>query len=221
MSAGPGSESTSRHTIRARAIDEAGRAVDGFDWRRGLLFRTYAVHWLYQAFRSYLYNFGQMVRVPVYLQKAMKHVKAAVARLGDPAASAEAIALEAGLGVHLVESALAASRSTFSIDAPLSSDAEGTGLSEVLRDQSTSEVYSVEMEDITLEDGLKEALDKLSDRERYVIEMRFGINRDREHTLSEVADELGVSLERVRQIQVRAIHKMKTPRLRKAIDPFL
>ena len=49
------------------------RAVDGFDWRRGLLFRTYAVHWLNQAFRSYLYNFGHTVRVPVYLQKAMKH----------------------------------------------------------------------------------------------------------------------------------------------------
>jgi RNA polymerase primary sigma factor len=64
-------------------------------------------------------------------------------------------------------------------------------------------------------------MDRLSERERFVIEMRFGISREREHTLSEVAKELGVSLERVRQIQVRAINKMKTPGLRKAIDPFL
>lgn len=195
------------------------RAVDGFDWRRGLLFRTYAVHWLNQAFRSYLYNSGQTVRVPVYLQKAMKHVRAAIQRLGDPNATSEAIAAEADLGVHLVESALAARRSTLSMDTPLSED--GVGLVELIGSDEASEVYSTDMEDVSLVEGLGGAMDRLSDRERYVIEMRFGINREREHTLSEVARELGVSLERVRQIQVRAINKLKTPTLRKAIDPFL
>ena len=197
------------------------RAVDGFDWRRGLLFRTYAVHWLNQAYRSYLYNNGQTVRVPVYLQKAMKHVRAAQDKLG-PDASVAAIAEAADLGEHLVESALAASRSTLSIDSPFSvgDDASG-GLAEVLGQADDSGVYSTEMEEVTLEDGIHDAMDRLSERERYVIEMRFGINREREHTLSEVAQELGVSLERVRQIQVRAISKMKTPGLRKAIDPFL
>lgn len=197
------------------------RAVDGFDWRRGLLFRTYAVHWLNQAYRSYLYNNGQTVRVPVYLQKAMKHVRAAQDRLGPDASVAE-IAEAADLGEHLVESALAASRSTLSIDSPFSAgdDASG-GLAEVLGQADDTGVYSTEMEEMTLEDGIHDAMDRLSERERYVIEMRFGINREREHTLSEVAKELGVSLERVRQIQVRAISKMKTPVLRKAIDPFL
>jgi RNA polymerase primary sigma factor len=161
------------------------------------------------------------VRVPVYLQKAMKHVRSAIERIGDPKASAEAIAEEAGLGVHLVESALAASRSTLSMDMPLSTDGEGVGLADLIGGEEDGEMYSTDMEEITLEDGLNEAMDRLSDRERYVIEMRFGINREREHTLSEVAQELGVSLERVRQIQVRAISKMKTPSLRKAIDPFL
>ena len=196
------------------------RAVDGFDWRRGLLFRTYAVHWLNQAYRSYLYNNGQTVRIPVYLQKAMKHVRRAKNRLG-PDASVKDIAAEADLGEHLVESALAASRSTYSIDSPFGSgDADGT-LSEVLSQADDAPVYSVGMEDVTLEDGIHGAMDRLSERERFVIEMRFGIHREREHTLSEVAKELGVSLERVRQIQVRAINKMKTPGLRKAIDPFL
>ncbi|MEM9382517.1 MAG: sigma-70 family RNA polymerase sigma factor [Planctomycetota bacterium] len=197
------------------------RAVDGFDWRRGLLFRTYAVHWLNQAYRSYLYNNGQTVRVPVYLQKAMKHVRAAIDKLG-PDASVAQIAEEADLGEHLVESALAASRSTLSIDSPFSAgdDASG-GLAEVLGQADESGVYSTAMEEVTLESGIHDAMDRLSERERFVIEMRFGINREREHTLSEVAAELGVSLERVRQIQVRAISKMKTPHLRKAIDPFL
>lgn len=197
------------------------RAVDGFDWRRGLLFRTYAVHWLNQAFRSHLYNFGQTVRVPVYLQKAMKHVRAAIQRLGDPDASPEAIAAEADLGVHLVESAIAATRSTLSMDSPLSKSEDGIGLADLLGGADDGELYSTEMEDTSLEEGLTEALDRLSDRERYVVEMRFGIKRDREHTLSEVAGELGVSLERVRQIQVRAITKLKTPTLRKAVDPYL
>ncbi len=197
------------------------RAVDGFDWRRGLLFRTYAVHWLNQAYRSYLYNNGQTVRVPVYLQKAMKHVRRAQNKLG-PDASVKAIAEEADLGEHLVESALSASRSTMSIDSPFGSGGETTNnLAEVLGQADESGVYSVAMEDSTLEDGIHGAMDRLSERERFVIEMRFGIHREREHTLSEVAKELGVSLERVRQIQVRAINKMKTPGLRKAIDPFL
>jgi RNA polymerase nonessential primary-like sigma factor len=198
------------------------RAVDGFDWRRGLLFRTYAVHWLNQAFRSHLYNFGHTVRVPVYLQKAMKHVKQAIERLGDVNASPEEIAVEADLGVNLVESALAATRSTFSMDVPMKGADEGAGLADILGfEQPEGGVYSVDMEDVSLREGIHAAMERLSERERFVVEMRFGIDREREHTLSEVAGELGVSLERVRQIQVRAIKKMQTPGLRKAIDPYL
>lgn len=196
------------------------RAVDGFDWRRGLLFRTYAVHWLNQAFRSYLYNFGSTVRVPVYLQKAMKHVNQAIERLGDPAASPESIATEANLPVHLVESALSAFKSTLSLDSPIQGD-ESVGLSDLLGAEVPGDMYTSQMEDISLEQGLAKAMDRLSERERYVVEMRFGIGREREHTLSEVASELGVSLERVRQIQVRAINKLRTPSLRKEVDPFL
>ncbi|MEM8709652.1 MAG: sigma-70 family RNA polymerase sigma factor [Planctomycetota bacterium] len=196
------------------------RAVDGFDLRRGLKFRTNAGDWLNQAYRSYLYNNGQTVRVPVYLQKAMKHVRRAQNKLGPEATVAE-IAEEADLGEHLVESALSASRSTMSIDSPFGAGDATGNLAEVLGQSDDSGVYSTSMEESTLEDGIHGAIDRLSERERFVIEMRFGINREREHTLSEVAKELGVSLERVRQIQVRAINKMKTPGLRKAIDPFL
>ena len=196
------------------------RAVDGFDWRRGLLFRTYAVHWLNQAFRSHLYNFGHTVRVPVYLQKAMKHINLAIERLRDPNASAEAIAKESGLGVNLVETALAAARSTHSMDVSLNEDDDGGSLREVLS-RTNGDPYTPELEDSSLQDGIHDALDQLSDRERFVISMRFGLGTEEEHTLSEVANKLGVSLERVRQIQVRAITKMRTPKLRKQVDPFL
>jgi RNA polymerase sigma factor (sigma-70 family) len=196
------------------------RAVDGFDWKRGLLFRTYAVHWLNQAFRSYLYNFGSTVRVPVYLQKALKHVHTAQERLHDRNASVESLASEAGLGENLVESALFADRSTQSLDAPLG-DPESAG---TLRDTLSSgdqDPYRPEIEDSSLEQGVGEALDRLSERERLVVCLRFGLRGEREHTLAEVAARMGVSLERVRQIQVRAIGKLRTRELRRAVDPFL
>ena len=198
------------------------RAVDGFDWRRGLLFRTYAVHWLNQAFRSHLYNFSNTVRVPVYLQKALKHVNDAKARLGDHKASVEAIAEESNLAENLVESALTAVRSSRSLDAALDGDDESGGrLRDLLDEGAPADPYSPELEEVSLEEGLRGAMDDLSERERFVIEQRFGLGLERERTLAEVAADLGVSLERVRQIQVRAISKMNTPALRKAVDPFL
>jgi len=196
------------------------RAVDGFDWRRGLLFRTYAVHWLNQAFRSYLYNFSNTVRVPVYLQKALKHVNDAKARLGDHKAEVEDIAEAADMPENLVASAIAAARSSRSLDIAFDNNDEGGRLKDVLEFDDGGP-YTTDLEDVSLEEGLGEALSRLSDRERYVVEQRFGVHAEREHTLAEVAGELGVSLERIRQIQVRALNKMRTPGLRKVVDPFL
>ena len=196
------------------------RAVDGFDWRRGLLFRTYAVHWLNQAFRSYLYNFSNTVRVPVYLQKALKHVNDAKARLGDQKAGVEEIAEAADMPENLVASAMAASRSSRSLDMSFDDEEEGGRLKDVLEFDDGGP-YSTDLEDVSLEEGLTEALERLSDRERFVVEQRFGVHSEREHTLAEVAKELGVSLERIRQIQVRALNKMRTPGLLKVVDPFL
>jgi RNA polymerase sigma factor (sigma-70 family) len=195
------------------------RAVDGFDWRRGLLFRTYAVHWLNQAFRSHLYNFSNTVRVPVYLQKALKHVNDAKARLGDHKASVSEIAQESELAENLVESALTAVRSSRSLDAAL--DEEGGRLRDLLDEGTSPDPYSPELEDVSLVDGLRNALGDLSERERFVVAQRFGLGLERERTLSEVASDLGVSLERVRQIQVRAIHKLRTPGLLKVLEPYL
>ncbi len=198
------------------------RAVDGFDWRRGLLFRTYAVHWLNQAFRSFLYNSSNTVRVPVYLQKAMKHINEAKNRLGNAKATVEQIAAETDLAENLVASAMAASRSSHSIDLSFESDDDGGRLRDLLTEEADEGPYRVEFEDVTLEESIHAALGKLSDRERFVVCQRFGIGGvEREHTLAEVAEVLGVSLERVRQIQVRALAKLDNPQFRKEIDPFL
>ena len=113
-----------------------------------------------------------------------------------------------------------ASRSSRSLDMSFDDEEEGGRLKDVLEFDDGGP-YSTDLEDVSLEEGLTEALERLSDRERFVVEQRFGVHSEREHTLAEVAKELGVSLERIRQIQVRALNKMRTPGLLKVVDPFL
>ena len=197
------------------------RAVDGYDWRRGVLFRTYAVHWLNQGFRSYLYNLNSAVRVPVYLQKSVKHVHAAMQRLDDPFASDAKVALEAGLRPSMVAWARNSARGMRSLDAPLDRADGGRTLASELARPDESGPGDLALEGVTLESGVESALDALNPRERRVVELRFGIGCERPHIYSEVAAELGVSLERVRQILLHAIEKMRTPRLRKLLDPLL
>ena len=81
--------------------------------------------------------------------------------------------------------------------------------------------YDPSLEDVSLQSGLEHALGSLGAREQRIVRLRFGIGVGREHTLAEVASELGVSVERVRQIQVRALSKLNTPRLRRELDPYL
>jgi len=196
------------------------RAVDGFDWRRGLLFRTYAVHWLNQAFRNYLYNFGHTVRVPIYLQKVMKRVQEARISLGDPKASAYEIADEGDLDEHLVSTAVSASRANFSLDAPCTAPG-GNRLGDFLEDSHRFEEDLAELDRAALEAEVHEALADLKDRERYVLRMRFGLGVDREYTLAEVAGQLDISVERVRQIQMAALRKLGAPAMRRQFESYL
>jgi len=197
------------------------RAVDGFDWRRGLLFRTYAVHWLNQAFRNYLYNNGHTVRVPVYLQKALKRINQATIRLGDSRATPREIAANSDLEEGLISSALSASRASYSLDAEPHESEDGARLRDLLVDVTAQGPYRPELENVSLESGLTKALAHLGEREQLVLRKRFGLGEEREYTLAEVAEHLGVSVERVRQIQVRALAKLDSPALRRELEPFV
>ena len=104
------------------------------------------------------------------------------------------------------------------------SDGKGEGtFADILTEEDSEDskdLYRPEMEDVSLDDGLRMALARLEKRERHVIVMRFGLFGEREHTLSELSRSLGVSLERVRQIQIRALQKMNAPSVRRTMDPF-
>jgi len=216
-----------RHTRAERSdLIQAGaagmfRAVDGYDWRRGLLFRTYAAHWLNHGFREHLYNFGNTIRVPVYLQKSVKHLDAAQQRLGNPHASVDELARESGLRKGIVESVRRVGRRMRSLDAPLGGFDSTRTLASELALQDDEGPYSPELEDITIQSGIEAALAGLNPRERRVVEMRFGIGTVRAHVYSEIAAEFGVSLERVRQIQLGALAKMRSPGLLKRLEALI
>lgn len=196
------------------------RAVDGFDWRHGVLFRTYAVHWLNEGFRSFLYNSNNTIRVPVYLQKSMKHVNAAIQRLGNPNASLGELAHETGIPENRIAMARTAVHRTRSLDAPL--EAHGTSVvSDDLAVLDGECPYSLALEVGSMNSGLEAAFVALTGRERRVVEMRFGLLGGREHIYAEIAREIGVSLERARQILMAAMSKMRTPRLRKVLDSLV
>ncbi len=197
------------------------RAVDGFDWRRGVLFRTYAVYWLSEGFRNHLYNFNSTVRVPVYLQKSLDHDHTPPASIGEPSAGLEELAHATSPRGSLVAAARTAGRRIRSLDAPLDSRDGSRTLGGELALRDDEGPYSVALEDVSVASGVEAVLAKLTERERRVVQMRFGIGCPREHIYAEVAAELGVSLERARQIFVRALAKMRTPGLRKMLAPLV
>lgn len=210
-----------RNDLIQAAVAALFRAVDGFDWRRGVLFRTYAVHWLRRGFLEHLYGFTTTVRVPVYVQKSMKHVDASLQRLGDLHASDEAIARESGLREGVIRSARMAVRRTRSLDAPLGGADGARTLATDLARRDEPAPCSVELDGVSIESGVQAALGALTERERRIVVLRFGIGCERAHIYAEVAAEFGVSLERVRQILTRALSKMRTPKLRRLLEPLV
>ncbi|MBK7877776.1 MAG: sigma-70 family RNA polymerase sigma factor [Planctomycetes bacterium] len=197
------------------------RAVDGFDWRRGVQFRTYAAYWLARGFLNHMYDAQRVVRVPCYLQKSIKHIDAAIGRLGDPHATVEDIARASGLSGATVLSAQRACRSTWSLDVPFSDSDSTTTLGALLPAASAGGAESDSSEAAAVAVGVQAAMGVLTPRERVAVAMRFGIGFPRSHIYSEIAEELGVSLERVRQILLRALAKMRTPVLRRALAPLI
>ncbi|MBL8901461.1 MAG: sigma-70 family RNA polymerase sigma factor [Planctomycetes bacterium] len=194
------------------------KAVEGFDWRRGVRFRTYATYWVNQAFLNLIYNASRTVRVPAYIQKAMKKINDAKVRVGEADPGVEKLAAESKLSADLVRSAMTGNRYSLSLDREIDGQ-EGTRIVDTVED--TSAVIDTEaMEEISLEEQLAELMTVLNEREKKVLRMRYGLEETRIHTLAEVGEELGVSLERIRQIQEGALDKLRGPRGRRLLAHF-
>jgi RNA polymerase primary sigma factor len=191
------------------------KAVDRFQFRRGFKFSTYATWWIRQAITRSIADHGRTIRLPVHvieslnrLEKERKTLRSETGR--EP--QAHEIAERMKMPVSKVRLLLDAQKTPYSLEMKIGEE-EGTELGDVLRDHSVRSPEDTAMES-DLSNEVERALAPLSDREKEVLRLRYGLGADREYTLEEIGKRLAVTRERVRQIESRALQKLRSAKER-------
>jgi RNA polymerase primary sigma factor len=189
------------------------KAVDRFQYRRGLKFSTYATWWIRQSVGRAVADYGRTIRLPVHVMESLNKLTRArtalVTELGrEP--SAEELAARMSVPVGKVALLIDAAKHPASLETPVG-DSDETALGDLLRDARARSPEEVAMHG-QLADEVERAMNPLTDREREVLRLRYGLGLDREMTLEEIGRRLSITRERVRQIEAKAVAKMRRAR---------